>query len=152
MEVMLELYRTLETLGIQWREKRGIWAVHPDQNDIGPVHPGHASTSEPSSSSDSYEGISKESLDIYYVECRWRVRDVVLLLDLQLYQVDAMNYLVDFRDLGYYQASALPDAGRFDSAETQSVPRTKKEGDYYNPLLFLECACRLIIELAGGSG
>lgn len=26
MEVMLELYRTLEALGIEWREKRGVWS------------------------------------------------------------------------------------------------------------------------------
>jgi carbon catabolite-derepressing protein kinase len=78
MEVMLELYRTLETLGIQWREKGGIWALHPDQHHTGPAHPGQTSTNEPGSSSDSYERIAKDILDIYYVECRWRVRDAVV--------------------------------------------------------------------------
>lgn len=67
---------------------------------------------------------------------------------------------VDFRDLGYYAPSQEPNAGRFDPApgpgsareEDGTISRNKKEGDFPQPLLFLECACRLIIELAGGSG
>lgn len=63
---------------------------------------------------------------------------------------------VDFRDLGYYAASQDPNAGPFDPAEPASLNeeglRRRKDGDYPQPLLFLECACRLIIELAGGSG
>lgn len=65
---------------------------------------------------------------------------------------------MDFRDLGYYAPSQEPNAGRFDPAagwtreEDGTISRNKKEGDFPQPLLFLECACRLIIELAGGSG
>jgi len=136
MEVMLEIYRTLQALGIQWREKMGIWGVRAHT----PETTGHGLEKEESPS-------SKEDEDVYYVECRWRVRNIVILIDLQLYQVDAMNYLVDFRDIGSYPASAAPG---FEPLDDSPGAREKKP-EPTNPLLFLDCACRLIFELAGGS-
>ncbi|KAF8311847.1 hypothetical protein DL93DRAFT_2082774 [Clavulina sp. PMI_390] len=171
MEVMLELYRTLEALQIQWRQKKGLWSASREESHAALVALEQglhgedvvANGGDPGSAAaagDSYEGEPRENLDVYYVECRWRVRDTVLLFDLQLYQVDAMNYLVDFRDLGYYAAAhpltQPPLPNRFDPADRDSIGedglRKKKDGDFPHPLLFLECACRLIIELAGGAG
>ncbi|KAJ1306641.1 hypothetical protein OPQ81_007636 [Rhizoctonia solani] len=143
MEVMLEIYQTLKTLGMEWREKPGL-------NIIG--RPGD-------------EGApGKDGKDIYYVETRCRIRDVVVRMDLQLYQVDPLNYLVDFRNLGCHHASTDPNApSKFTDVSwpgtdsNSSGPRspTLTEGavlraDVCSPFFFLECACRLIVELAAG--
>jgi len=135
-------------------------------------------------------------------------------MDLQLYQVDAANYLVDFRNKGYYKAdlnttaqfnrivrqrrprspgspggprenangrsSDVATHGRLergasdlaDIAESPSTSLSRRNSeasgstfsgvseaskdldkgivDVSSPFLFLECACRLIVELAGG--
>ncbi|KAF8342768.1 kinase-like domain-containing protein, partial [Cantharellus anzutake] len=149
MEVMLELYRTLEVLGLEWREKQG------DDGGRGGAGAGRSkSLPDDSNASDSYDQQTKDDMDIYFIECRWRVRNVVLIFDLQLYQVDSMNYLVDFRDLGYYRARSTDPDGPdgYEPADRPDIPRDEKNGDFQNPLIFLECACRLILELAGGSG
>lgn len=63
---------------------------------------------------------------------------------------------MDFRDLGYYTPSSVPNAGPFDPEDptclNEEGERKRLDGDYPHPLLFLDCACRLILELAGGSG
>lgn len=57
MEVMLEIYQTLKTLGMEWREK-------PNLNILG--------------RSEDEGGNGKDGKDIYYVETRCRIRDVVV--------------------------------------------------------------------------
>lgn len=85
MEVMTELYRTLEALGIQWRQKRGVWS--PDRQESEAAlraaaaeegAPGSPGGGEAGGGGDSYEGEPKENLDVYYIECRWRVRNTVV--------------------------------------------------------------------------
>lgn len=91
-------------------------------------------------------------------------------MDLQLYQVDEDNYLVDFKHQGYYKASKLPGAMKFDRApspppssasassggstfcvDREHRLRAKDECDNtVSPFLFMDTACRLILELAGG--
>lgn len=84
MEVMLELYRTLEALQIQWRQKRGVWAATQAESDTArkaAEQLAHAQVNEPNGG-DSYDGEPRENLDIYYIECRWRIRNaVVCILD-----------------------------------------------------------------------
>ncbi|KDQ11188.1 hypothetical protein BOTBODRAFT_35489 [Botryobasidium botryosum FD-172 SS1] len=165
MEVMLEIYQTLKALGMEWREKGGGWGAQDDENEED-VEDGDA---------EGEDAASKEDSDIYFVEARWRIRDVVVRMDLQLYQVDASNYLVDFRNKGYYSASTASNAASvFDphtpssTTSTSESPlangqpsettgstknksdRDKKDIDVTSPFLFLDCACRLIVELAGG--
>lgn len=96
-------------------------------------------------------------------------------MDLQLYRVDDYNYLVDFRNIGYYAASS----GKDDPDDVRSIPLTSAEGDepqsaveptagaakkgstmeggaggqiggVSGPFQFLEMACQLIAELANG--
>ena len=81
-------------------------------------------------------------------------------MDLQLYRIDSANYLVDFRNIGYYK---VPDAsgngsnpegmgttdqatlnGLKDQAQAQTI------GGVSGPFHFLEMACQLIAELANG--
>lgn len=84
MEVMTELYRTLEALGIQWRQKRGVWSADPGESEAA-LRAAEAEAANPGSpggengaTGDSYEGEPKENLDVYYIECRWRVRNTVV--------------------------------------------------------------------------
>lgn len=88
-------------------------------------------------------------------------------MNLQLYMVDSINYLVDFHHKKTYRASTEPGAGRFDmavfdpifSAETSSDSgRSIKEKDgnfmlredeVVSPFVFMDVACRLILALAG---
>lgn len=68
MEVIHELYRSMQRLGIEWREKRGIWASSPERDvELGPV-----------------EWAGKDDLDIYTIDIRWRKRAVVVSISPQL--------------------------------------------------------------------
>lgn len=82
-------------------------------------------------------------------------------MDLQLYKVDQVNYLVDFRNIGYYNAmekGGLASAETAASATAETQPKTnggKMEtpgliGGVSGPFQFLEMACQLIAELASG--
>ena len=80
-------------------------------------------------------------------------------MNLQLYMVDSLNYLVDFHHKKSYKASTEPDAGQFDMANpdswsdatSESGKSTKeKEDEVVSPFVFMDVACRLILELAGG--
>ncbi|QRW00644.1 carbon catabolite-derepressing kinase [Ceratobasidium sp. AG-Ba] len=136
MEVMLELYNTLKVLGWEWREK-------PNLGKRKALEPGE-------------EADPRDDSDIFFLETRCRIKDVVIRTDLQLYQVDAINYLVDFRNVGYYHASPDPATpSPFDEAENPRALEGKVGGegrkldDITSPFLFLESACRLIQQLAG---
>ena len=88
-------------------------------------------------------------------------------MNLQLYMVDSINYLVDFHHKKSYKASTDPAAGKFDmavydplfSAETGSDSGRSlkdkdgigKEDEVVSPFVFMDVACKLILELAGGS-
>ncbi|KAG8708756.1 Protein kinase [Ceratobasidium sp. 394] len=102
------------------------------------------------------EADPRDDSDIFFLETRCRINDVVIRTDLQLYQVDGINYLVDFRNVGYYHASPDPETpSPFDEAESPRVRAGKVGGegrkldDITSPFLFLESACRLIQQLAG---
>ena len=88
-----------------------------------------------------------------------------VLMNLQLYMVDSINYLVDFHHKKTYKASSEPGAGKFDMADLGTiVPETSsdgrsikdkdhlalKEDEVVSPFVFMDVACRLILELAGG--
>lgn len=89
-------------------------------------------------------------------------------MNLQLYMVDSTNYLVDFHHKKSYRASTEPGAGKFDmavydplfsAAETGSESGRSlkdkdgsvKEDEVVSPFVFMDVACKLILELAGGS-
>jgi carbon catabolite-derepressing protein kinase len=82
-------------------------------------------------------------------------------MNLQLYMVDSINYLVDFHHKKTYRASSEPGAGKFDMAvydptfsDEEPTRREKeaiREDDVVSPYVFMDIACRLILELAGGS-
>jgi carbon catabolite-derepressing protein kinase len=86
-------------------------------------------------------------------------------MDLQLYRVDNSNYLVDFRNIGYYMATTGQPLPENHPALQSSVPLSEAEGKVQSymrpsgsklesiggvsgPFHFLEMACQLIAELA----
>ena len=203
MEIMLELYRTLQSLGMEWRAKpvpKNAKGAKGDGKDGEAEGEGKEAGGSGSAASKGEE--------LFFLETRWKVGHVLVRMDLQLYHVDATNYLVDFRNVGYTKLEPNPgsvdgheeshggnddddDQARtadgtevdvdkleaaFDRAMTETqqamrdgvhggqhrfdgtrikpslapaVPAGRKEVN--SPFLFLECATRLIVELAGGA-
>ena len=85
-------------------------------------------------------------------------------MNLQLYMVDSINYLVDFHHKKTFRASTEPGAGQFDVVHSEGIvsetasesSRSVKdlnvrEDEVVSPFVFMDVACRLILELAGGS-
>ncbi|EIW64478.1 CAMK/CAMKL/AMPK protein kinase [Trametes versicolor FP-101664 SS1] len=163
MEVMLEIYRTLKTLGMEWKEKEnlgglGASALLQDKRN------GDRAKIERAREYDGYVDLRAAS-SIYFIETRARVQDVVVLMNLQLYMVDHINYLVDFHHKKTYKASVEEGAGKFDMAhpdynlsETASESSRSvkdlnmRDDEVVSPYIFMDVACRLILELAGGGG
>lgn len=118
LEVMLEIYRTLETLGFEWKEKepeRRI--VMEDYGDAyGESLPSVEEARERGLDRDEMkkrkrkeeEEFVKKAQALYLIETRCRLDDVVVRMDLQLYSIDKENYLVDFRNLGYRKIKPPP--------------------------------------------
>ncbi|KAI0778865.1 snf 1 [Trametes elegans] len=160
MEVMLEIYRTLKTLGMEWKEKGdlgglGAGALQDKRN-------GERAKIERAREYDGGVDLRIAS-SIYFIETRARVQDVVVLMNLQLYMVDHINYLVDFHHKKTYKASIEPGAGKYDMAhpdfnlsETASESSRSvkdlnmRDDEVVSPYIFMDVACRLILELAGG--
>lgn len=196
MEIMLELYRTLQSLGMEWRAKpvpqsaKAAKAEGKDEEGAeGSKSAGHSADSG-----------SSNREELFFLETRWKVGHVLVRMDLQLYHVDATNYLVDFRNVGYTKLDPEPEASSavdnesgeakvgdnvdvskleaaFDKAMTETQQALREDGEHAgqhrfdgtrikpslapavpagrkevnSPFLFLECATRLIVELAGGA-
>ncbi|KAJ3982139.1 hypothetical protein F5890DRAFT_1567493 [Lentinula detonsa] len=83
---------------------------------------------------------------IYFIETRTRVQDVVT----------PSITLVEFHHKKSYKASIAKGAGKFDMAVmlAPSIDSTEKEvakkAEVVLPYVFMDVACRLILELAGG--
>jgi len=176
MEVMLEIYRTLKILGMEWKEKKnlgGLGGVKAREARLALQQGGATGKMvnvERNKELDGSGGVDlKAASSIYSVETRARVQDIVVLMNLQLYMVDSINYLVDFHHKKSYRASTEPGAGRFDMAVfdpiftqqesmSDSGRSIKGKDDLYlredevvSPFVFMDVACRLILELAGAS-
>ncbi len=83
MEVMLEIYRTLKTLGMEWREKKnlgglGSGSIHLNSNPGGRKKNGHGKIER----AREYDGGGhvdlKAAASVYFIETRVRVQDVVV--------------------------------------------------------------------------
>ncbi|KAL6304828.1 snf 1 [Sparassis latifolia] len=162
MEVMLEIYRTLRALGMEWKEKKdlgGLGGLKGDNRNSEKVKIDRAREFD----GPGYVDLRAAS-SVYFVETRARVQDVVVLMNLQLYMVDSINYLVDFHHKKTYKASPDSSSGMFDMAnpdtslsETASESSRSvkdlslREDEVVSPFVFMDVACRLILELAGGS-
>ncbi|PPR02748.1 hypothetical protein CVT26_009459, partial [Gymnopilus dilepis] len=139
MEVMLEIYRTLKTLGMEWKEKKnlgGLGGVKAREARLAmqraenaAASPNGARTVERNPQLDGSGGVDlKAASSIYFVETRARVQDVVVLMNLQLYMVDSINYLVDFHHKKTYRASTEPGAGKWDMAVFDPIFTAQETG------------------------
>lgn len=72
MEVMLEIYRTLKTLGMEWKEKRNL-------GGLGGIPPKRRGSIERARELDGSGYVDlKAAAGIYFVETRARVQDVIV--------------------------------------------------------------------------
>ncbi|KAF5364482.1 hypothetical protein D9758_010646 [Tetrapyrgos nigripes] len=63
----------------------------------------------------------RTACQVYFVETRAMVQDVVILMNLQLYMIDSINYLVDFHHKKSYLASRRPGAGKYEPAGKDEI-------------------------------
>jgi len=168
MEVMAEIYRTLQTLGMEWKEKKDLGGLGGRVNKLQRERPKIERTREWDGPDSRPRVDLKAAAGIYLVECRIRLDQVVVRMNIQLYQVDEINYLVDFHHKRSYKVSNEPGATKFEMARPRSKPigrRTShdpsplkeqqhnsdvQDHEVVSPFVFMDVACRLIIELAGG--
>ncbi|OBZ78978.1 Carbon catabolite-derepressing protein kinase [Grifola frondosa] len=158
MEVVLEIYRTLKALGMEWKEKKDLGGLGGLR--VSKSRNGEKPKIERAREYDGYVDLRAAS-SIYFIETRARVEDVVVLMNLQLYNVDSIN--VDFHHKKTYKAIMEPGAGKFDMAHpdynlsdgaSESSRSVKdlnvRDDEIVSPFVFMDVACRLILELAGG--
>uniref|UniRef100_A0A0W0FVA4 non-specific serine/threonine protein kinase n=1 Tax=Moniliophthora roreri TaxID=221103 RepID=A0A0W0FVA4_MONRR len=208
MEIMLEIYKTLKILGMEWKEKKslgGLGGVRTRLVEVGGEVGGERKMKiERVKRMDGPGEVDLRTAgSIYFIETRARVQNVVVLMNLQLYMVDSTNYLVDFHHKKTCRASTEPGAGKFDTtpsptsrdhshnhshnqsvgSNSNSAPESpvvvpsegppiyengvhingkengkskdhggnkEKEDEVVSPYVFMDVACRLILELAGG--
>jgi carbon catabolite-derepressing protein kinase len=122
---MLEIYRTLKTLGFEWKHKEPEKSINmQDYDDFANDFGGTGNQSrngggnhESTNGDDAKkrkrreeEEFLKKAQALFFIETRCRLDDVMVRMDLQLYSIDSENYLVDFRNVGYklLQESPLP--------------------------------------------
>jgi carbon catabolite-derepressing protein kinase len=208
MEIMLELYRTLQVLGMEWRAKP------QDEKVKGEGDKDKEASNGRHEAKDNQDDQSGPAEDLFFIETRWKVDNIIARMNLQLYRVDETNYLVDFRNVGYVRMNTTKDGeldsnvaspldldgqNGFSADQTtgnsaagihEALEKAQRKGDQdasssattaataaaavkatqhathqssqanaaegrkevCSPFLFLECATRLIVELAGGSG
>ncbi|KAF9028058.1 Pkinase-domain-containing protein [Hymenopellis radicata] len=151
MEIVHELYKVLQDLEMEWKAKPRF-----------PVSriPDYSPHIERAPELDGEERIDLSSL--FLIESRCRIHDVVVLMDLRVYNIDSTNYVVDFQHKKTYRASTLPGAGKFDMAPRLSpcVSTTgladapckalREDEVVVSPYSFLDVACNIIVILAGG--
>lgn len=104
MEVMLEIYNTLKTLGMEWKEKGGIWGGQPHMNGNGHGHSEQGD--EGDGEGDDID--ARENTDVYFVQTRWRVRDVVVSVFLLAAYRIMLMFSVGFS--GPHGSPALPSS------------------------------------------
>ncbi|KAJ6604991.1 kinase-like domain-containing protein [Mycena sp. CBHHK59/15] len=154
MEVMLEIYKTLSSMGMEWKEKRSLGSL------------GRASVGRDDYGDEKSDENMRAAAGIFCIETRARVQDIVVLMNINLYKVDEQNYLVDFQHKKSYRASTASDAAKFDPAprdggagEAESMTGSSGRSLIENglpadetvmsPFVFMDLATRLILELAG---
>ncbi|KIK63335.1 hypothetical protein GYMLUDRAFT_196959 [Collybiopsis luxurians FD-317 M1] len=154
MEIVLEIYKTLKVLGMEWLEKKNLGGLGGVSAKVVKGEDGTTRIERAKKLDGKGDVDLRAASSIYFIETRTRVQDVVVMMNLQLYMVDPVNYLVDFHHKKSYKASTAPGAGKFDMAIPTVTAGEKdakeKEAEVVSPYVFMDVACRLILELAGG--
>lgn len=149
MEIMLELYRTLQVLGMEWREKpidreariaaeKEALSKQSTERQNGEEKPDNETKHHSEDNKDEHKSRSHHNgkngksnaqtehtngEELYFIETRWTVNQIVVRMNLQLYRVDQDNYLVDFRHVGYSNLApkaSLPGSEGSSNIQTRS--------------------------------
>lgn len=129
MEIMLVLYRTMESLGMEWCAKTPLPSITRELQDM--------------SFEERQQVLDALTEDIFFAQTQCILYNRRVRLDLQLYRVDDQSYLVDFRNVGYELAT--PPSTTDPGPAPVALRRDTK-----CPFLFFDAVFRLIVELAGG--
>jgi carbon catabolite-derepressing protein kinase len=79
MEVMLEIYRTLKALGMEWKEKGDLGGLGGIQSRRYSGGEGRKVERNPALDGDDYTGVDlKAASDVYFIEARARVQSIVV--------------------------------------------------------------------------
>lgn len=132
MEIMLVLYRTMESLGMQWCPKAPLPSASCDLDQM--------------SIEERQDVLNALNEDIFYAQTQCILGNHKVCMDLQLYRVADQSYLVDFRNVGYAMASpTCPKGGSSIKSSSMALRH-----DTPSPFLFFDAVFRLIVALAGG--
>lgn len=129
MEIMLELYRTMQALNMEWSPR----------TPLPPVSGGMENLTE----GERQQVLDALNEEVFYAQTQCVLMNLKIRMDLQLYRVDANSYLVDFRHVGYAKNIEPQDPNE---PNNSSVTLRR---DVNSPFLFFDAAFRLIVELAG---
>lgn len=176
MEVLLEIYRVLQQIGMEWKLK------DVPLPEIGPVPPGgQGYTEEVDDALARYQAenpdkevvmgkrppgkkeaaaIEKAAQSLFLIETRARYDNTLIRMDLQLFYVDNSN--CEWHAVVEVATTDTPVLVDFRNVSYTPVPPTDGEeptrpkgaaiggGGVSGPFQFLEMACQLIAELASG--
>ncbi|KAF8995587.1 hypothetical protein BDQ17DRAFT_1430323 [Cyathus striatus] len=163
MEVMLEIYRTLKALGMEWKENKDLGGLR-DVRPTSPSSPSPHDKIERNRDLDGSGGVDvKKAAGISFVETRARVQDAST-------EPGAGKFDMASPDLedGVAASSAMYGSevyagggGGGASVSTTGVGSVGAnsvmagsggdgEDEVVSPFVFMGVACRLILELAGG--
>lgn len=125
VEVMLEIYRALREMGAEWIDREPA----PGEDPVDPF----MITAKWVKMS---ESVTREGIMVY--------------LDVQLYQLEANNFLVDFKCSGYEKVTA-PEAGLAEGGLSRLLKNGEKkaasEKEVTSAFPFLDVASKLIMSL-----
>ena len=128
MEIMLELYRTMQALNMEWSPKTPLPPVSGGLENL--------------TSDERQQVLDALNEDVFYAQTQCVLMNIKIRMDVQLYRVDANSYLVDFRHVGYAKTANEQDH----KSDTSDMTLRR---DVNSPFLFFDAAFRLIVELAG---
>ncbi|KAH8813920.1 snf 1 [Flagelloscypha sp. PMI_526] len=172
MEVMFEIYKTLKALGMEWKEKRnlgglgGIPPLRERQANGGVNGNGITRDTKLDGEGDLEKKVdSKAASGIYLIEARGRSGDVIVHINIQLYQIEPTSYLVDFMHKKTYRAAVgtryltpenasrkfetVTACGPADMGDEEKKGKRGAVDPTVSPFAFMDVATRLILHLAG---
>ena len=136
MEVILVIYCTLKTLEMEWKEKRnlgGLGSIQPQWQRLN-INGVRIEGTKELDGSDAVD--LRAAASVYFIEARARVQDVAVRpynqwtennvdtlqvpINLQLYMIDSIHYLVDFHNK-MSRVLTEPGAEKFDLTNPDTV-------------------------------
>lgn len=143
MEIMMETYRSMGVLGMEWRECVVTEYAQPDHASLPRTHnPLFVQ---------SYAKLHDVTVSAHVrIVSRLSVLSLQVRIDVQLYRASVEHHLIDLRLMDYLDGSAKPYSGHKD-LKLLSDNEPTKFPPITNPFLFLEASSRIVNDLADRS-